>query len=150
MAEPPRLRLIAEESADLEVISAALQDSVTRVGDIRYLKGKRRVEIALNRFRWENEGKGGRTRHERARCVLAVDGVLGVKVRGLPMGESETIVSLLAVSFRADAEPPGGEVRLVFAGDGEIALGVECLDVTLADLGPVWSTRHRPDHERKG
>lgn len=150
MANAPKLRLMAEEAADLEVISAALQDSVTRMGDVRYLRTKRRLEMVLNRFRWEAEAAKGRKSHERARSVLALDGVLGVKVRGLPLGESETIISLLAVSFEPDAEPPGGVVRLVFAGDGEIALTVECLDAVLSDLGPVWSTRHRPDHDRKG
>ncbi len=58
------------------------------------------------------------------------------------------VVSLLTVSFEPGETPPEGTVTLLFAGDGEIALEVECLDVTLLDTGLTWSTPRRPDHER--
>jgi hypothetical protein len=58
------------------------------------------------------------------------------------------LASLLSVTYQADAEPPGGVVKLLFAGDGEIALSVECLEAVLVDMGAAWRTPRRPDHER--
>ena len=43
------------------------------------------------------------------------------------------MLSLLALAFEPGADGTG-TVRLVLAGDGEIALDVETLDVTLADV----------------
>ena len=151
MSETKPLHLMAEDEADLQLISAAVQDSLLQLGDIGFDAGQRRFVLALNRFRWEAELEG-RRRFERARAALAFDDVLSVKVRGLPprRDNADTIVSLMSAQFEPDAEPPGGKVRLVFAGDGEILLTVECLDATLTDLGPTWTTRRRPDHERKG
>jgi len=36
MAAPEPLRLLAQDADDLAVISAALQDAVARIGDIRF------------------------------------------------------------------------------------------------------------------
>ncbi len=151
MSENKPLRLMAEDETDLQLISAAAQDSLMQVGDIGFDTSQRRFVLALNRFRWE-AGQEERKRFERARAALAFEDVLSAKVRGLPprRDNADTIVSLMSIQFEPDAEPPGGQVRLVFAGDGEILLAVECLDVTLTDLGQTWTTRRRPDHERKG
>lgn len=140
-----RLKLMAEDVADLEVISAAAQDALVRVGDLAYDKKARRFSALVSRFRWEKSGGGG---HERIQAALAFDGVLNVKSRKLRLDTPDAVASILQVKFQADEEPPGGVVRLVLAGDGEIALGVECLDVVLSDMGDAWMTPRKPDHEK--
>ena len=45
----PSLRLLAEDAEDLQIISAALQDAVGRVGDIFYEPAQRRVTLVFNR-----------------------------------------------------------------------------------------------------
>ena len=62
------LRLVAEDTADLEVISAALQDSVLQVRDLAFLPSTRRFACVISRFRWEGEGKSRRHGHERVRA----------------------------------------------------------------------------------
>lgn len=149
MTEHAALRLIAEDDTDLKIISAAVQDALAQMGDLKFDAKQRRFTVQLNRFRWEKAVKQGGKVHERARAGLGIDGVLSVRVRGLPKGDPEMIVSLLSIMFEADEEPPSGTLKLIFAGDGEIELQVECLDVTLADLGPVWTTKRKPDHDRR-
>jgi hypothetical protein len=56
--------------------------------------------------------------------------------------------ALIDVRFEQAAELPAGIVTLTFAGQTQIELTVECLDVTLADIGPAWPTRRKPDHEK--
>ena len=150
MTEPKPLRLLAEEGDDLKIIAAAVQDAVVKAGNLVYETRNRRFAIELNRYRWEaapmRKGQPG----ERVRALLAFDGVLGVKTRGITKTDPELILSLLSADFVADiGEPPGGKVNLLFAGDGEIVLTVEALDAALLDSDYVWPTRHVPSHERR-
>jgi hypothetical protein len=144
------LKLLAEDGADLEIISAAAQDALVRAGDINFDSKTRRFSLMMNRFRWESDdGKvGGKSGHERVRAALSFDSVLNVKSRKVRRDLPDALASLLSVTYQADAEPPGGVVKLLFAGDGEIALSVECLEAVLVDMGAAWRTPRRPDHER--
>jgi hypothetical protein len=139
------LKLMAEDAADLDIIAAAAQDALLRVGDISYDKKARRFAALLNRFRWERAEKGP---FERVRSAFSLESVLSVKSRKVRLDSPDAVASLLSISFTPDAEPPGGVVRLVFAGGGEISLEVECLDALLMDMGAAWRTPRRPDHEK--
>lgn len=146
MADPTGLRLIAETAQDIPVISAAVQDAVTKVRNIKYQAKKRRFSIELNRFRWE---AGEEARKERVRALLAFDGVLSVKSNGVAKTDRELIISLLSIEWTVDDEPPGGTLTIHLSGDGEFQIKVEAIDATLLDSEYVWPTRKRPDHERR-
>lgn len=147
MADPKPLRLIAENIEDLEVISAAVQDAVIKAGNLKFDARQKRFSLEINRFGWEVGGKG--KERIRLRSLLAFDNVLSVKSRAVTKTDPEMILSLLQVSFAPADEPPGGIVTLLFAGDGEISLQADVLDVTLLDSDYVWSTRKTPNHERR-
>jgi hypothetical protein len=142
MAKPEPLRLLAQDPDDLAVISAALQDAVAKVGDIEWDSRGRRLTIALNRYRWEAPGA---LLGERIRAGLQFGSVLRVRARNLRREPKEAVVELLAVSFEP-GEPPGGVVRLAFAGGGDLALSVECVDAALADISSPWPTASTPEH----
>lgn len=139
------LKLMAEDAADLDIIGAAVQDALVRVGEISVDKKARRFTAMLNRFRWESAGERGP--YERVRAALSFDGVMGVKSKRVRQDVDDALASVLSVTFEPDAERPSGTVRIVLAGGGEIAVQVECLDAVLVDIGPVWPTPRRPDHE---
>jgi hypothetical protein len=134
------LRLIAEDSEDLEVISAALQDAVGKVGDITFDPVGRSLTLALNRFRCEAGA-------QRVRCGLQLGGVLAVKARKLRRDAPEAVIELLAVEFEP-GEAPGGAVLLKFAGGGDLRCEVECIDAALADISAPWPARRAPAHEQ--
>jgi hypothetical protein len=146
MSEPQALRLLAETPEDLEVIAAAVQDSVVKAGSLKYEARIHRFSLELNRFRWE-AGQPNPKEGARVRSLLAFDGVLGAKTRAVTKVDPELILSLLEVTFTPAEEPPGGTITLLFAGDGEITLNVEVLDATLLDSDYVWPTRNLPSHE---
>jgi len=137
------LRLLAEDADGLGVIAAAVQDALARPQDIRFDRKSRSFGLEINRFQWERAGR--KAPYFRSRAVLAFAGVLGVQSQAMPRGV-DAVVGLLDVRFTPDAEPPGGEVSLLFAEGAQVRLRVECLDVTLIDNGPVWPTRRKPDH----
>ncbi len=136
------LRLLAEDADDLAVISAALQDAVTKIGDIAWEAKGRRLTIAFNRFRWEAEERRG----ERVRAGLQLGGVLEVKSRKLRQGAKGAILELLALTF-VPGEAPGGTVTFTFAGGGDLAASVECVDAALADVSEPWPTPRKPGHQ---
>ncbi len=145
-AAPRRpLRLLAEDEVDLQVISAALQDALSTVGEIVYEPGPRRLTIALNRFCWECSGDEA----IRIRAGLQLGGVLALKSRDLNREASDAIVSILALTFEPSAEPddPGGAVLIHLAGGGDLRAEVECVDAVLSDLSEPWTAKASPAHE---
>jgi hypothetical protein len=136
------LRLLALDADDLAVISAALQDAVTKIGDIRWERAGRRLTIAFNRYRWEADGGHG----ERVRAGLQLGGVLSVKARKLRREAKAAVLELLAMTYEP-GEAPGGLVTFTFAGGGDLAVSVECVDAALADLSQPWPTPRKPAHE---
>ncbi|MBN9319020.1 MAG: DUF2948 family protein [Caulobacterales bacterium] len=139
---PGPLRLLAEDADDLAVISAALQDAVAKIGDIRWDAAGRRLTIGFNRFRWESDRKAG----QRVRSGLQLASVLNVQARRLRRDARGAVVSLLSVGFEP-GEAPGGVIRLLFAGDGELRCEVECIDAALADVSTAWPTPRTPGHD---
>lgn len=144
MAARP-LRLRAEDAEDLGVLSAATQDAIFLVRDLAFDPRERRFIATVNRFRWETARSRGP--YERVRAALCIETALSVKSRKLRLGAGEATGSLLEVAFVLGDEP-GGTVVLRLAGGGEIAIEVECIDVTLTDVGAPWPTAHRPNHEK--
>jgi len=134
------LRLLAEDADDLEVISAALQDAVTHIGDISWEPGARRLTIAFNRFRWE-AGDG-----ERVVTGFQLGGVESVRGRNLRRDAKDAVLQLLALTFEP-TEAPGGRILFAFADGGDLAAEVECVAAALADLGEPWRAAHKPGHK---
>jgi hypothetical protein len=135
------LRLLAQEPEDLAVISAALQDAIAKIGDIRWDAQGRTLTLACNRFRWESGGRKG----ERVRSALQLGDVAGVQARKLRREAKQAVVELLSVAFEP-GEAPGGTILLTFAGGGDLRVSVDCLDVILVDVSEPWSTPRKPGH----
>lgn len=142
MADAAPLKLLAQDADDLAVISAALQDAVAKIGDIRWDASARTLTLACNRFRWE---AGGKKREQRIRSALQLGDVTGVQARKLRRDAKGAVVELLSVAFEP-AEAPGGAVLLTFAGGGDLKVSVDCLDVILADVSEPWATPRKPGH----
>ena len=134
------LRLLAQDSEDLMVISAALQDSVAKIGDIRFEAKERKLTIGLNRYRWES----GTT--DRVRSVLQVGSVLSVQSQKLRRSAKNAVVEVLSVGFEP-GEAPGGNLTIAFSGNGNLRVSVECIDAILADVSVSWPAKRAPKHD---
>jgi hypothetical protein len=138
-----RLRLIALDCEDLAVLSAHLQDSILRVGDMVYLPKDQRFVLALNRFDWLTATCGGAP--QRAQAGLHFEKVRKVELQGFRQDRTDDILNLLDIEF-IPGDAPSGTVALVFSGGCALRLEVECLEARMADLGPRWRARHAPGH----
>lgn len=147
MTADNRLRLIAMDGDDLAIVSAHVQDSVLKAGDLLWLPAERRFVVTLNRFAHEARPKGlfARRVGERRRAALDFARVSAVRSAGFDREDKETVLSLLALRFEP-GDPPSGTVELVLAGGASIRLDVECIEARLSDLGPAWATPSVPKH----
>jgi hypothetical protein len=140
------LRLRAEDADDLAILSAAAQDALFRVKDAVFDAKGHRFTVVMDRFRWETAGIVGP--YQRIKAGLSFDSVTAVKSHRVRRERPEAQAWLLAVEFAPDPDPPGGAVRLVLAGGGEIRLTVECIDAALVEAGAPWPTPRKPDHTK--
>ena len=143
-----RLKLIALDREDIEVVSAHLQDAVVKAADIRWRPAEKRLVVALNRFDWES-ANGASPEFRRRRAALRFERVTACKCRNCTPVEKGQVLNLLAVVFE-DTDQPAGVVTLTFSGGATLRLEVECLEAELADLGPAWVTESCPAHTVDG
>lgn len=144
------LRLRAEDSDDLQVLSALAQDAVFPASEIAWRASERRLALLLNRFRWEDKPRAERRGRpvERVQSMLVIEDVLKVRSTGVQRGDADTILSVLSIGFDP-TEDGTGTVELILAGDGAIAMEVECLNVVLHDVTRPYlaPSRKAPSHE---
>lgn len=148
-AEQP-LRLVAQETADLQVLSALLQDAVFPATEMRFSPRTREFALLLNRFRWEDKTAASRQNRgfERVQSVLVVRDVLGVSSQGIDRTDKDMVLSLLSLDF-TPGEDGTGHLVLTLAGDGAIRLSVECLDLQLKDVTKPYlaPSGKAPEHD---
>ncbi|MEL7138122.1 MAG: DUF2948 family protein [Pseudomonadota bacterium] len=147
------LRLRAESAEDLQIISSLVQDAVARASDVAWMRRKRRLVLLINRFRWEDAEAAEREDRpfERVRSALSIEGVTGVRARGLAPGkegEMKQVVALLSLAFEASGDA-AGRVLVACADEVTFAADVEMLEVTLGDLTRPWEAQaaKAPTHE---
>ena len=141
------LKLAALDEEDLAIISAHIQDAVTKTGELAFRKREKRFAMMLRRFAWEKPKQGlfRRGSNERRLAALNFDRVLAVRSTGIDMAKPDEVLALLAVRFVA-GDAPSGVIELDFSGGATLKLDVECIEVRLSDLGAAWDTPVRPRH----
>ena len=133
-AEPAPLALLAEDEQDLRILSSLLQDAVLPASEMSYDPRGRSLALLLNRFRWEDAERAaaeGRD-FERVRSVLLIRDVMRVLSDGIGRA-ADTVLELLAIRWQAGTDGTG-RLLLEFAGDGTLAVEVECINLDLRDV----------------
>lgn len=148
-AERP-LNLTAADAEDLQVISTLVQDAILPVTEMKYQSAARRFALLINRFRWEDKTAAERLgrAYERVQAVLAIDDVQAVRTQGFDRNDSDLVLSVLSIAFEP-GDDGEGQVVLTLAGDGAIALDVECLNISLRDVTRPYiaPSRKAPEHD---
>ena len=142
------LKLIALDPADVPILSAHLQDAVVKVGDMAFDARARRFGLHANRFNWQAE-LADRASRERRRAALRIERVTSVQSQGLDPANRSTVLSILALTFTADPDAalaPAGTLTILCAAGVTLRLAVECVELSLEDLGPVWQAVAVPEH----
>ncbi len=156
------LKLKARDEEDLDVIGALLQDALVPLMDSAYLPSEKRFVMVVNRFLWSEAQRanapsqppalpeGADAAFEdaaeeppfgRVNCGVCFDKVTAVRSRGFDKNQKDEILNFLTLK----AEP--GLISLFFSEGAVIQLVISRIACHLEDLGEVWPTRWRPDHD---
>ena len=139
------LKLLAINDNDLKVLSAHLQDSVTLVKDMVFLKKNKTFLMMVNRFMWEDIEKGIFRKNKRIRCAVKFENVFEVRSKNINQKRPNKILELLSIENKLKNN--NHRLILTFSGSNEVALIVEEIQVLLDDIGLPWEVKHIPKHK---
>ena len=140
------LKLNATTDEDLKVISAHLQDAITRPNHIAHLKKNRIFLIQFNRFMWEDIEKGVFRKNKRILSVLKYENVISVYSKNLDQKKNDQFLDFLAIESKLLSDT-SYEIILHFAGDRLVKVTSEVIDCFLDDQGDPWETKNKPKHD---
>ncbi len=148
-----KLKLRAEDAEDLTIMSAYLQDAITMMGDIVYLRDSRRFVMMMNRYVWENRcPETGKVLSEnsmpcsRIRTGLHFDDVLKISSQNIIVSMKDHPLELLSIETR-QSEDKTYHVDFIFSGEGIIRLDCEMISAHMQDIGEAWPAKYHPKHE---
>lgn len=134
------LKLYAESEDGLTVISAALQDAIAKVGEIRFDAQAHTLVLRTSRFMHETDNA------KRVQSGVQFDNILSVQGKDIDRSDPLAYLVLLSIDFTADKTVPAGEICLKFAGGGELRLQAEYIEVRLVDYLQERDTDKLPLH----
>ena len=140
------LRLMAGDEEDLKILSAVLQDAVSKIGDFAFLPNERRFAFVANRFVWECAADRRSGPFARVRAGAHFDDVISAQFQHLRSDAKDAVVELLSIRFDL-GEDGAGVITLDFAGGGAVRLEVESVNAYLSDMSDPWRTRAKPQHK---
>ena len=146
------LRLLARDSADIEVLSTLLQDAIVPGVDMLFDRDRKRFIFIANRFCWERPaiaevpGEKGEPVRERSLCVVRIEGVKRVLQNNIPARRDKELFNLLAV-ICGDGVENEIYVDLMFSAGATVRLLVEIIEVAAKDVEEARPTTSQPKHE---
>ena len=151
---PEILRLVAQDEADIEVVSALLQDAIIAGSDMYFDAQNSCFLIVANRFCWErpaladvNASSGGAV-HERALCGLRINHVVDVQKRHWPTDWRTAFFNILALKpVAVPQQDDGCVIEFSFSGGPSLRLITEQINLVLGDLDNGRPTNLQPWHD---
>ena len=144
-----KLSLIAQNEEDLVVISTLCQDSIIKIANIKWAKKSKRFYLLINRFCWElnDLSKKKSSNMLRINSLISFNSVLSVKSTGIQQNNNSDITSLLTINYNFfNFEKQA--IDLIFSGNSQITLNIECIDVFLKDISEPFkgTSSKQPKH----
>ena len=144
--EKINLKLIGRNLDDLKVISAHLQDSITTVKDIVFLKQNKIFVLIVNRFMWEDVERGVFRKNKRIRCAVKFEEVNKTVSKNINQKKKNKILECLAIHSSLNQKDKIYETKIFFAGGSIITMFSETIDIVMHDLGKPWDVKFTPKH----
>ena len=128
------LKLKAQDTEDLNILSACLQDSIVPIKEIHYDKAQNRFTLLVNRYQWEK--KETKPNGTRIHSALSFEDVTKAQFTGFdPKASLSQNLSLLSLQHQAPY------VYLSFADKASIRLEVKELKAKLRDADVSWPAK---------
>lgn len=140
------LCLTVEDSDDLDVVAACLQDSLVPLGGVTYDAKAKDFRMIANRFCWECECASNPEKdegqHQRVLTGVTFHDVKQVSKKGFDLDHQNELINLLTIRNVPDEK----SLHLIFSGGAEIKIKMDSLKCYVKDLEAPYPTSNKPDH----
>ena len=133
-----KLKLLAYDNKDFEILSALLQDSIMPVIEMNYNKIEKQFVVITSRFDSDQKNTDGFS--NRILSGLCFFNVEKISKRNFPSLKSEQILNFLTLIRNNES------INIVFSGDIELKLFGKKIYLRLDDLNKEWPTIFIPNH----
>ena len=119
-------KIIANDQAGLQMISACISGSKTKVGDIKYLASSKVFLIYVERIRVESDQI-----NKKINSICRFDFVDNVKSKNIDQFDEDKILDLIGIDYLKNNDDY--EINLIFNNNKHIILNTETIEVRLED-----------------
>jgi len=153
--DPDALRLVAQDEADMDVVSALLQDAIIAGADLHFDQQNACFLMVVNRFCWERpalagvKNSAGGVVHERALCGVRISHVTQVQRHRWPADWRDAFFNILALKTVPVPQQSSAEtaIEVSFSGGPSLRLLAKQIDIVLVDLDSGRPTNLQPRHD---
>ena len=123
-------KIIANDQEGLQMISAYVSGSKTRVDDIKYLASSKVFILSIERNRNESDQI-----NKKINSICRFDFVDKVKSKNIDQANKEGILNLIGIDYLKNKDDY--EINLIFENNSHIVLTTETIEVRLEDQNEI-------------
>ena len=123
-------KIIANDQEGLQMISACIAGSKTKVSDIKYLSTNKVFLLSIERNKVESEQK-----NKKINSICRFDFVDKVKSKNIDQFDKKIILELIGIDYLKNKDDY--ELNLIFSKNKHIVLTTETIEVRLEDQNEI-------------
>ena len=123
-------KIIANDQEGLQMISACVSGSKTKVGKIKYLQFSKVFLLSIERIKVESDDK-----NKKINSVCRFDFVDRVKSKNIDQLNTNEILELIGIDYLKNKNDY--EINLIFSNNNHIVLTTEAIEVRLEDQNEI-------------
>ena len=123
-------RIIANDQEGLQMISACIARSKTKISNIKYLATNKVFLISIERTKVESDQK-----NKKINSICRFDFVDKVKSKNIDQFDKEIILELIGINYLKNKDDY--EINLIFEKNKHIVLKAEIIEVRLEDQNEI-------------
>ena len=123
-------KIIANDQEGLQMISACISGSKTKVDNIKYLASSKVFLISIERIKIETDQI-----NKKINSICRFDFVDKVKAKNIDQSNSEKILDLIGIDYLKNKDD--FEINLIFSNNSHIVLTTETIEVRLEDQNEI-------------
>ena len=123
-------KIIANDQEGLQMISACISGSKTKVENIKYLASSKVFLISIERIKVETDETD-----KKINSICRFDFVDKVKSKNIDQSKTEDILELIGIDYLKNKDDY--EINLIFSNNSHIVLTTEAIEVRLEDQNDI-------------
>ena len=123
-------KIIANDQEGLQMISACISGSKTKVDNIKYLSSSKVFLVSVERTKIESDQI-----NKKINSICRFDFVDKVKAKNIDQSNSEKTLELIGIDYLKNKEDY--EINLIFNNNSHIVLTTETIEVRLEDQNEI-------------